>query len=86
MGISPEQFQVLMESMSHTRRSTTLAKLGNVAVFLASEHFKIGGTPARADGSAPRSRAQISKVSAQFSSEPVRHSPTVSSSGGEVRP
>jgi NAD(P)-dependent dehydrogenase (short-subunit alcohol dehydrogenase family) len=37
IGISREQFQALLESMSHTRRSTTLAELANVAVFLASD-------------------------------------------------
>jgi NAD(P)-dependent dehydrogenase (short-subunit alcohol dehydrogenase family) len=37
MGMPREQFQALMESMSHTRRSTTLAELANVAVFIASD-------------------------------------------------
>ena len=37
MGIPREQFQALLEGMSHTRRSTTLAELANVAVFLASD-------------------------------------------------
>jgi NAD(P)-dependent dehydrogenase (short-subunit alcohol dehydrogenase family) len=37
MGIPREQFQALMEGMSHTRRSTTLAELANVAVFIASD-------------------------------------------------
>jgi NAD(P)-dependent dehydrogenase (short-subunit alcohol dehydrogenase family) len=37
MGIPREEFQALMESMSHTRRSTTLAELANVAVFIASD-------------------------------------------------
>ena len=37
MGIPREQFQALLEGMSHTRRSTTLDELANVAVFLASD-------------------------------------------------
>jgi len=37
LGISREQFQALMESMSHTRRSTTLAELTNAAVLIASD-------------------------------------------------
>ncbi len=37
LGIPREQFQALMESMSHTRRSTTLAELTNVAVLIASD-------------------------------------------------
>jgi len=37
MGISREQFQALMESMSHTRRSTTLAELANAAVLIACD-------------------------------------------------
>jgi len=37
LGISREQFQSLMESMTHTRRSTTLAELTNVAVLIASD-------------------------------------------------
>jgi NAD(P)-dependent dehydrogenase (short-subunit alcohol dehydrogenase family) len=37
MGISREQFQSFMESMGHTRRSTTLAELANAAVFAVSD-------------------------------------------------
>jgi NAD(P)-dependent dehydrogenase (short-subunit alcohol dehydrogenase family) len=36
-GISRAQFQALMEGASHTRRSTTLAELTNMAAFLASD-------------------------------------------------
>lgn len=37
LGITREQFQKIIEGMTHTRRSTTLAELTNVAVFLASD-------------------------------------------------
>jgi hypothetical protein len=37
LGITPEQFRALMEGMTHRRRSTTLAELVNVAVFMASD-------------------------------------------------
>lgn len=37
LGMTREQFQGLMENMSHTRRSTTLAELANAALFLASD-------------------------------------------------
>jgi NAD(P)-dependent dehydrogenase (short-subunit alcohol dehydrogenase family) len=37
IGMTREQFQGLMESMSHTRRSTTLKELTDVAVFMASD-------------------------------------------------
>jgi NAD(P)-dependent dehydrogenase (short-subunit alcohol dehydrogenase family) len=37
LGIKREEFQHPMESMSHTRRSTTLKELTNTAVFLASD-------------------------------------------------
>ncbi len=37
LGITREQFQNLMEGTSHTRRSTTLAELTNVAVLMASD-------------------------------------------------
>ena len=37
LGITPKQFQELLESRSHTRRSTTLAQLTDAAVFLASD-------------------------------------------------
>jgi len=37
LGIEREAFQHFMESMSHTRRSTTLKELTNAALFLASD-------------------------------------------------
>jgi len=37
LGITPKQFQELLESRSHTRRSTTLEQLTGAAVFLASD-------------------------------------------------
>lgn len=37
LGITREQFQGLMESMSHTKRSTTLAELANALVFASSD-------------------------------------------------
>ena len=37
IGMQPQQFRALMESMSHNRRSTTLAELANAAVFAASD-------------------------------------------------
>lgn len=37
LGITPKQFRELLESRSHTRRSTTLAQLTDAAVFLASD-------------------------------------------------
>ncbi len=37
LGITPKQFQELLESRSHTRRSTTLAQLTNAAVLMASD-------------------------------------------------
>ena len=37
LGITPKQFQELLESRSHTRRSTTFAQLTGAAVFLASD-------------------------------------------------
>lgn len=37
IGIPREQFQALLESMSHTRRSTTLEELAHAAVFAASD-------------------------------------------------
>ena len=37
LGITPQQFQELLESRSHTRRSTTLAQLTDAAVFMASD-------------------------------------------------
>jgi NAD(P)-dependent dehydrogenase (short-subunit alcohol dehydrogenase family) len=37
MGIPPEQFLAFIESMSHGKRSSTLAEVANAAVFLASD-------------------------------------------------
>jgi enoyl-[acyl-carrier-protein] reductase (NADH) len=37
MGISREQFQAFIDSMSDRRRSSTLAEVANAAVFLASD-------------------------------------------------
>jgi NAD(P)-dependent dehydrogenase (short-subunit alcohol dehydrogenase family) len=37
LGISPEQFQGFIESMTHRKRSTTLAEVANTAVFVASD-------------------------------------------------
>jgi NAD(P)-dependent dehydrogenase (short-subunit alcohol dehydrogenase family) len=37
MGIPPEQFLAFIESMSHRKRSSTLAEVANAAVFLASD-------------------------------------------------
>ncbi len=37
LGIAREQFQAMIEGMTHRRRSTTLAELGDVAAFLASD-------------------------------------------------
>src|SRR5258708_8308928 len=37
LGINREQFQAIMERMSHTRRSTTLGEVANAAVFAASD-------------------------------------------------
>jgi NAD(P)-dependent dehydrogenase (short-subunit alcohol dehydrogenase family) len=37
MGISREQFQAFVENMTHRKRSSTLAEVANVAVFLASD-------------------------------------------------
>jgi NAD(P)-dependent dehydrogenase (short-subunit alcohol dehydrogenase family) len=37
LGIAREQFQAMLESMSHTKRSTRLAELADAAVFLASD-------------------------------------------------
>ena len=37
LGITREQFQATIEQMTHRRRSTTLAELGEVAAFLASD-------------------------------------------------
>ena len=37
LGVAREQFQAMIEGMTHRRRSTTLAELGDVAAFLASD-------------------------------------------------
>jgi NAD(P)-dependent dehydrogenase (short-subunit alcohol dehydrogenase family) len=37
IGITREQFQGMIEGMTHRRRSTTLAELGSVAAFVASD-------------------------------------------------
>jgi NAD(P)-dependent dehydrogenase (short-subunit alcohol dehydrogenase family) len=37
LGITPKQFQELLESRGHTRRSTTLAQLTSAAVLMASD-------------------------------------------------
>lgn len=37
LGISREQFQAVIESMNHTKRSTTLEELANAMVFAASD-------------------------------------------------
>jgi NAD(P)-dependent dehydrogenase (short-subunit alcohol dehydrogenase family) len=37
LGISRQQFQGFIESMTHRKRSTTLAEVANAAVFLASD-------------------------------------------------
>jgi NAD(P)-dependent dehydrogenase (short-subunit alcohol dehydrogenase family) len=37
IGITREQFQVMIEGMTHRRQSTTLAELGGVAAFVASD-------------------------------------------------
>jgi NAD(P)-dependent dehydrogenase (short-subunit alcohol dehydrogenase family) len=51
LGITPEQFQALMEGMTHRRRSTTLAELVNVAVFMASDRAgAMTGTAANLTG------------------------------------
>jgi NAD(P)-dependent dehydrogenase (short-subunit alcohol dehydrogenase family) len=51
MGITRQQFQGLMESMAHTRRSTTLAELTSVAAFLVSDRASgMTGTVANLTG------------------------------------
>lgn len=37
LGISRDQFAKMIESMTHTKRSTTMTELTNVAVFMASD-------------------------------------------------
>jgi NAD(P)-dependent dehydrogenase (short-subunit alcohol dehydrogenase family) len=51
LGITPKQFQELLESRSHTRRSTTLAQLTDAAVLMASDRASgMTGTVANLTG------------------------------------
>ena len=51
LGITREQFQSAIEAMTHRRRSTTLAELGNVAAFMASDRASaMTGTVANLTG------------------------------------
>ncbi len=51
LGISREQFQAFVESMTHRKRSSTLAEVANVAVFLASDQASgMTGTVANLTG------------------------------------
>jgi NAD(P)-dependent dehydrogenase (short-subunit alcohol dehydrogenase family) len=51
IGMTRPQFQVLLESMTHRRKSTTLAELASVAVFMASDEAKaMTGTVANLTG------------------------------------
>src|SRR5215510_3979837 len=51
MGITQQQFQSLVEGMSHRRRSTTLLELANVAAFMASDQASaMTGTVANLTG------------------------------------
>jgi enoyl-[acyl-carrier-protein] reductase (NADH) len=51
MGMTREQFQGIIEGMTHTRRSTTLAELTNVATFLVSDRASgMTGTVANLTG------------------------------------
>jgi NAD(P)-dependent dehydrogenase (short-subunit alcohol dehydrogenase family) len=51
LGITPKQFQNLLESRIHTRRSTTLAQLTDAAVFMASDRASgLTGTVANLTG------------------------------------
>jgi len=53
MGISREQFQTFIDSMSHRRRSSPLAEVANGAVFLASDMASgMTGTVANLTGGA----------------------------------
>jgi NAD(P)-dependent dehydrogenase (short-subunit alcohol dehydrogenase family) len=53
LGITPKQFQELLESRSHTRRSTTLAQLTDAAVLMASDRASgMTGTVANLTGGA----------------------------------
>jgi NAD(P)-dependent dehydrogenase (short-subunit alcohol dehydrogenase family) len=51
IGISREQFQAMIEQMSHRRRSTTLAELADVAALMASDRaVAMTGTVANLTG------------------------------------
>jgi NAD(P)-dependent dehydrogenase (short-subunit alcohol dehydrogenase family) len=51
MGVSRDQFQAMLESMSHRRRSTSLAELADAAVFVASDRAQaMTGTVANLTG------------------------------------
>lgn len=51
LGVSREQFQAMLESMSHRRRSTSLAELADAAVFVASDRAQaMTGTVANLTG------------------------------------
>ena len=51
MGIPPEQFLAFVESMTHRKRSSTLAEVANAAVFLASDNASgMTGTVANLTG------------------------------------
>jgi NAD(P)-dependent dehydrogenase (short-subunit alcohol dehydrogenase family) len=51
MGIPPQQFRAFLESMSHRKRSSTVAEVANVAAFLASDKASgITGTVANLTG------------------------------------
>ena len=53
MGITRQQFQSLVESMTHRRQSTTLAELASVTAFVASDRAKaMTGTVANLTGGA----------------------------------
>jgi NAD(P)-dependent dehydrogenase (short-subunit alcohol dehydrogenase family) len=52
-GITPAEYQARIESMSHTRRLTTLEELANAAAFLASDQASaMTGTVANLSGGA----------------------------------
>src|SRR5262245_8677419 len=52
-GMTRQQFQSLIESMTHRRQSTTLAELGDVAAFVASDRANaMTGTVANLTGGA----------------------------------
>lgn len=51
LGITREQFQRMIEGMTHTRRSTTMTELTDVAVFMASDRARgLTGTVANLTG------------------------------------